>query len=280
MRDIFESFKRKKDFLVCIDSDGCAMDTMDIKHIACFGPCMIRVWELEPWKDWVQQRWNEINLYTMTRGINRFKGLEAALKEVDSRFKKIEGLEDLSHWVSSAKELSNNSLKEWMEGRSSKMLTHVLRWSEEVNRQVEQLPEDEKLPFHGVKEGLRDIHKQADVAIVSSANQQAILEEWECHGLLEYTDIVLSQDTGSKAYCIRRLLEHGYEKDHVLMVGDAPGDWEAANTNGVLYYPILVRKERESWSRMMNEGLEKFISGEYKGAYEKQLKEEFEENLS
>ena len=37
-------FKRQKDFLVCVDSDGCAMD---IKHFNCFGPCMVEEWGLE-----------------------------------------------------------------------------------------------------------------------------------------------------------------------------------------------------------------------------------------
>lgn len=63
-------YKKKKDFLVCVDSDGCAMDTMDIKHIRCFGPCMVDEWELGQWRDEILARWNEINLYTMTRGIN------------------------------------------------------------------------------------------------------------------------------------------------------------------------------------------------------------------
>ena len=72
MSDIFDSFTKKKEFLVCIDSDGCAMDTMNSKHFYCFGPCMIEEWDLLPWKDEVQRRWNEVNLYTMTRGINRF----------------------------------------------------------------------------------------------------------------------------------------------------------------------------------------------------------------
>ena len=30
-------YKKKKDFLICVDSDGCAMDTMDVKHFLCFG---------------------------------------------------------------------------------------------------------------------------------------------------------------------------------------------------------------------------------------------------
>ena len=30
--------ERKKDYLLCIDSDGCVMDSMDIKHKNCFAP--------------------------------------------------------------------------------------------------------------------------------------------------------------------------------------------------------------------------------------------------
>lgn len=32
------NYKKKKEYLICVDSDGCAMD---IKHIKCFGPCMV-----------------------------------------------------------------------------------------------------------------------------------------------------------------------------------------------------------------------------------------------
>ena len=79
-------FKPKKDFLICVDSDGCAMDTMDIKHIRCFGPCMVEEWELSEWKAPILERWNVINLYSMTRGINRFKGLAMALKEINDTY--------------------------------------------------------------------------------------------------------------------------------------------------------------------------------------------------
>ena len=40
----WSDFQRRHDYLVCVDSDGCAMDTMDCKHIHCFGPCIIQ-WE-------------------------------------------------------------------------------------------------------------------------------------------------------------------------------------------------------------------------------------------
>lgn len=280
MSNILEGFTKNKDYLVCIDSDGCAMDTMDIKHIRCFGPCMIEEWGLAPWEGRILMRWNEVNLYSMTRGINRFKALELVLKEVDNSFKIIEGLEDLSQWVHSSRELSNGSLKASIEANGSMILKKALRWSETVNRRVDELLEEEKKPFKGVREAIEAICQRADVAIVSSANQEAILEEWKNHGLLKYTDIVLSQNAGSKASCIGQLLEKGYERERVLMVGDAPGDREAAAVNGVFYFPILVKKEEESWDRLLKEGFRRFAEGSFGGEYQEELLDEFERNLS
>lgn len=68
--------------------------------------------------------------------------------------------------------------------------------------------------------------------MVSSANRDAVEEEWSKFGLLEYTDIVLAQDVGNKAACIHAMLKFGYEKEKVLMIGDAPGDCAAAEKNG------------------------------------------------
>ena len=44
-------FGKKHEFLVCVDSDGCVMDTMNCKHFHCFGPCMVAEWGLEEWQE-------------------------------------------------------------------------------------------------------------------------------------------------------------------------------------------------------------------------------------
>ena len=246
MSTIFDSFERKHDFLICVDSDGCAMDTMDIKHFRCFGPCMIEVWGLHAHEQELLARWNEINLYTMTRGINRFKGLAIALKEAEETYDdvQIDDLETFLRWTEITKELSNRAIEDVLAQKESKSLRMALEWSERVNVAIKNLPEEENLPFEGAKAGLAAAHAAADVAIVSSANAGAVREEWTRHNLIEHTDIMLAQDAGTKAYCIGQLLQKGYEKDHVLMIGDAPGDQKAAEDNGVLYYPILVKRKK------------------------------------
>ena len=274
-----EEYQKKKDYLICVDSDGCAMDTMDIKHILCFGPCMVTEWGLEEWKDAILTRWNEINLYTMTRGINRFKGLALMLREIHETYTPIQDVDVLETWVENSKELSSGALQKAMETNDSVILKKALSWSQHVNTSINELPFEVKKPFEGVKESLAYAHQFADVAIVSSANLQAVLEEWELYGLLEHVDIVMSQNVGSKAYCIQELLKKGYDTEKVFMAGDALGDYEAAEKNHVFYYPILVRHEKESWSEFRDQAVDKLVDGTYGGDYQHQKIDAFMENL-
>ena len=107
---VFNSFVRKHDYLVCVDSDGCVMDTMNCKHFHCFGPCMVTEWGLDAWKKEIFARWNEINLFSMTRGINRFKGLAMALGEIHEKYTPITGIAALQHWAATAPALSNDGV--------------------------------------------------------------------------------------------------------------------------------------------------------------------------
>ena len=279
---IFDSFKRKHDYLVCVDSDGCVMDTMNCKHFHCFGPCMVTEWGLEQWQTEILDRWNVINLFSMTRGINRFKGLALALSEINAKYKPIVGIEALVHWAETAPALSNDgaakAAAEASDPDARLVLQKALSWSKAVNASIVKLPEELKVPYNGAKEGLAAAHEFADVAMVSSANRDAVEEEWGKFGLLEHTDIVLAQDVGSKAACIKQMLKFGYDLDKVVMIGDAPGDCDAAEKNGVHYYPILVNHEKESWDEAIAVAYDKLRSGEY-AAYGAEMKQKFLQNL-
>lgn len=272
-------YVKKKDFLICVDSDGCAMDTMDIKHIKCFGPCMVEEWGLQEWGEAILKRWNDINLYTITRGINRFKGLAMALKEINESYTKIEDVEILDRWVEESDELSNGALERAIAENDSVILKKALSWSKSVNENITKLPFEVKKPFEGVKEGLAYAHEVADVAIVSSANLDAVVEEWELYGLLDHVDIIMAQNVGSKAFCIQELLKKGYDPANVMMTGDAKGDLDAAKKNGVFYYPILVRHEKESWDEFKATAVDKLTAEAYAGAYQEEKLNAFFDNL-
>lgn len=279
MKGPFEGYSKKKDYLICIDSDGCAIDSMDIKHIRCFGPCMVEEWGLEAHRDEILDRWNELNLYTMTRGINRFKGLAAMLGEIDQTIQRIEDVETLIEWAENAKELSNAAVERAASEKDSVCLRKALSWSVKVNQAIRELPEEDVRPFDGVRERLEELHAQCDVAIVSSANYEAVMEEWTRFGLMEHVDIVLAQNAGTKADCIEKLLQYGYDPSHVIMTGDAPGDRDAAQKNGVFFYPILVRHEAESWQQI-GQAVVKLFEEKYEGEYQEELIRKFVDNLS
>ena len=279
---IFDTFERKHDYLVCVDSDGCVMDTMNCKHFNCFGPCMVTEWGLEAWKEEILDRWNVINLFSMTRGINRFKGLAMALGEINEKYKPITGIAALQHWADTAPALSNDGVAkaaaEATDADAKLVFEKALNWSKAVNAAIVELDEALKVPYEGAKEGLAAAHEFADVAMVSSANRDAVEEEWGKFGLLDHTDIVLAQDVGSKAACIKEMLKFGYDLDKVVMVGDAPGDCDAAEKNNVHYYPILVNHEKESWDEAIAVAFGKLQSGEY-AEYGAAKKLEFLKNL-
>lgn len=82
MKTNIKDFQKTKDFLVCVDSDGCVMDTMEVKHKEAFGPEAVNIWGLHEIRDRFLKVWNDINLYTKKRGINRFKGVVETFEQL------------------------------------------------------------------------------------------------------------------------------------------------------------------------------------------------------
>jgi phosphoglycolate phosphatase-like HAD superfamily hydrolase len=278
MKDKISDFHKTSNFLVCVDSDGCAMDTMEVKHRKAFGPEAVNVWNLHHIKDRFLDVWNDINLYTQTRGINRFKGVVLTFAALEAEGIEMPDVSSFKKWTETTNELSNPSLEREIEKTNDEQLKQAIEWSHAVNRSIEEMAGDDR-PFEGAKEGLEAAKEVANVAIVSSANGAAVLDEWTRHELSVHVDVMLGQEAGTKAYCIEQLKTFGFDNTHVLMVGDAPGDLDAAQKNGVFYYPILVGKERFSWDRFREEALGKFMDGSFEGEYQQKLINEFNDNL-
>lgn len=274
MKIAIEEFKKSKDFLVCVDSDGCAMDTMEVKHRKCFGPKIVEIWGLQDIEEKFLETWNKINLYSKTRGINRFKGLVKIFEVLTDEGINMPEFSSIKKWIEITPELSNPALEKAIEETKDEQLAKALEWSKAVNKAISELQNEDK-PFPKVKEGLEIISQFADIAIVSSANGGAVIDEWTRHELVPSVNVMLGQEAGTKVACIEALKENNFSKDNVLMVGDAPGDLEAAMKNEVLYYPILVGKEEFSWERLSTEALSKFLDGSYRGEYQQKLIDEF-----
>lgn len=116
------------------------------------------------------------------------------------------------------------------------------------------------------------------MVVLTGANHDAVVEEWESWGMLQDVDLVLSQEDGTKRRLLSALLSKGYAPDHVLMIGDAPGDAEAAQRCGVNFYPIRVRWEGQDWLSFPQEALPLLLNGAY-SSYGRQRYRLFMDNL-
>lgn len=219
----------------CIDSDGCAMDTMTYKHQLFFGPIAADIFGIsEQERTSFLKEWDRVNLYSRTRGVNRFVGLVMGLE-----FAGVEHIDKLKEWVETTDSLSNNSLELALANDFSRDLEKALEWSNEVNHQIKNY-EGDSLAFSGVLESLERLSQFGNVYVVSSANKEAVWQEWEEQGLLKYVDDIYCQDRGKKEDVIATLIASGYCRETILMVGDS---WLQQNKM-VLHFTqyLLVRK--------------------------------------
>lgn len=279
MKEALKEFQKTKDFLICIDSDGCVLDTMDVKHMRCFGPCLVHEWNLGEYKDEIIRLWRKVNMLSSLRGINRFKGLAKVLAEIDHNYMSVEGLDEYIYWVQTTHELSEESLEEAYEKTGSLCIRKTLEWSRLVNQSMVMVSDSRKPVFDGAPEALKLAKEYADVVVVSAAYGAEIKKEWESQDILQYVDLLLSQEAGSKRRCLKALVEKGYDPEKVIMIGDSPIDLEAARWAGILFYPICAYQERESWEAFQAD-FQYFMEGTYRGELQDTRIKEFEENLS
>ena len=201
-----------------------------------------------------------LNLYSKWRGTNRFPGLTLTLDfladrpEIARRGAKLPPLTGLREWLSRETRLGNPALKAEVERTGDPDLVLALAWSEAVNRSIGEIVRDVP-PFPLVRESLEAMAGRADVMVVSATPGEALEREWLEHDLRKYVALIAGQERGSKREVLALASAGRYEKDHVLMIGDAPGDLAAAEANGVLFYPIEPGFEDESWERFLEEGL-------------------------
>lgn len=245
----------------------------------CFAPCLVHEWDLGDYREDIVRLWRKINLLSRSRGINRFKGLAKILVEINENYARVDGLDELIYWVQTTDELSDESLREAYERTDSICMKKALEWSRLVNDSIVMLSNSRKSPFDGVEDALKLMKGKADVVIVTASNGKEIRREWEDSGLMEYADLLLSQESGTKEACLQSLTERGYEKNHVLMIGDAPADKMAAESTGVLFYPVLAYQETESWEEFAEKGLQHFLEGTFAGTYQEAKIKEFYANL-
>jgi len=271
-----KNFKPTKEFFIGIDSDGCAFDTMELKHKECFCPNTIKYWNLQKISKYARETWDFVNLYSKNRGSNRFLALVKVMellaerKEVLSRNVEIPDLSELKTWIDIETKLGNPALIEYAKKVSNPVIATALDWTLAINSDVSDMVHGIP-PFPFMKESLKIISEKADVLVISQTPVDALQREWDENGISEYVKIIAGQEYGTKKEHLQYAALGKYPADKILMIGDAPGDMKAANENGVSFYPINPGFEEKSWEDFYLESSTKFFNGKYSGEYEKSL---------
>jgi phosphoglycolate phosphatase-like HAD superfamily hydrolase len=282
--DTLRSFQPRHKFLVGIDSDGCAFDTMEVKHKECFIPNTINMWDLQAISKYARDAAEFVNLYSKWRGINRFPALLvtfdllAERPEVQKRGVKIPAVPNLREWVKKETRLANPALESAVQSSRHSDLARALDWSKAVNESVERTVRGVP-PFPFVRESMKKLAEVADIVVVSATPGEALKREWEEHGIAQFARAICGQEIGTKKQMLSWVTADRYEPNHVLMIGDAPGDLDAARANNALFYPINPGDEDSSWELFCKVAFDTFTHGDYAGEYEAKLITEFDAYL-
>ena len=279
-----DGFAKSHDFLIGIDSDGCVFDSMEIKHKECFIPNFINHFGLQAVSKFAREAAEFSNLYSKSRGLNRFVSYVEALDLLEdwpdaTRRMTIPRFGGLRDWVKKQQDagaaLGNPTLSEAVHESDDRDLKAALAWSLAVNDTVKDMVHGVP-PFPGVKDALQAMSAKADCIVCSATPNEALANEWAEHDCARYVQAICGQEAGSKKASLSTCQGHGYEAEKMLMIGDAPGDMRAAQAVGILYYPINPGAEEESWARFNEEALGKFFEGTYAGDYQETVIAEFE----
>ncbi len=276
-----------KQYLVAIDSDGCAFDTMGIKQRECFCPWMIGYFGLQPVAQAARECKDFADLFSKTRGANRHKTIVRILTEllpthpqVLERGFKVPAFKYYCEWANNPKSLLSNeglvdAIDNALDPHQKAELEMVLEWSNKVNDSITEIVKGMP-PFPYVRECLKKISQVADIIVCSATPNEALNREWEEHGIDGYVRIIAGQELGSKAQQLAIMADGKYALDKIIMIGDAPGDMKAAQSNKVLFYPINPGDEPASWKRFHDEAFDKFMAGNYAGDYQDRVIAEFD----
>ncbi len=224
--ELLRGFTPAKKFFIGIDSDGCVFDSMEVKHKECFTPMFIKHFGLQAVGKYARQTWEFVNLYSKTRGCNRYPALARSLKllrarpEVVARHAAVPETGALEDWIGRQKTLDNHTLAAEIAG-GNQVLAPILAWSKAVNAAIADIVEGVP-PFPLVRESLDKMRAQADAMVISQTPTEALKREW-----------------GRASHCRHRPLDcgpgigdeegpHQARRRRKISRGEHPDDWRRA----------------------------------------------------
>ncbi|HKK63817.1 MAG TPA: hypothetical protein VJ951_14730, partial [Bacteroidales bacterium] len=203
LQEQLKALEPTKEFFVGIDSDGCAFDTMEIKQKECFCPNFIKYFGLQKISKYARETWEFGNLYSKTRGMNRFLMVLETMRllnerpEVHARNMKLPDMTELKKWIDAESKLGNPALEVYAKEVKNQDIDLLLEWSLQVNRDIKDMVHGMP-PFPGVVDSLRKINEKADALVVSQTPVEALEREWKENAIDHFVRVICGQEYGTK----------------------------------------------------------------------------------
>src|SRR5688500_181990 len=138
----------------------------------------IKHFRLQAVSKYARECWEFVNLYSKTRGANRFPALSRALNllrqrpQVIARKVTVPDTKALDEWVARETKLGNATLAAEVKN-GNKALEPIKRWSDAVNHAIEDIVRAVP-PFPLVRESLAKLAQKADAICISQTPAEAL----------------------------------------------------------------------------------------------------------
>lgn len=119
--------------------------------------------------------------------------------------------------------------------------------------------------FGSAREFLRNLKTlapRAEILVHSSLPEAVALNQWEMAGLGESFLRIAGAERGDFAAYLRTALKNGYDADPILVIGTTGMAWQAAQSAGARFFPIVPGAEEQSWQNLSEVFFPAFMRGE------------------
>ncbi len=290
-----KNWRRKHDYIIFIDTDGCVLDNMWAKQVGVFQPLFLDKFGLRNIEPFFRLHAEFHNLWGKTRGEDRFLAIRDTLSSLfeDQEAKKVfqfdhiikikKSIDAYIRWTDNDDdlELGIPSLITYHKQNSAdNIITILLAWAETVNRTFEHTTVNMP-PFKYVKETIKKISNDADILVISSTPYNDLKMWWENVGLKQYLTTIGSKEMGAKTELIKLVMKSGgYDPMQSIMIGDGGKDRTSAIDNNILFLGVIPGKEEQIWKDSIEEVFDPFFKSIYKGSeYERINLKEFDKAL-
>lgn len=108
----------------------------------------------------------------------------------------------------------------------------------------------------------RSVAPNIEILVHSSLPENSALNQWEMAGLGNSFLRIAGSERGDFSGYLRSALKNGYDAQPILVVGTTGSAWQAAQSVGARFYPIIPEAEEESWDFLMETYFPAFMCGE------------------